>query len=236
MSEHAVPEEDVQTPSASQSTTLDLIPRRGSSSLAWRWFGFEKADITQTTAICKLCKKAVAIKDCSTTNLFHHLRANHRKEYEEYEKFREPAAQDKPKPPKVPKTQTQQTLAESLNRKVPYDKKGSGWQEITNAVTNYIAQVLNTLDPRYKLPGRKYFSHTALYESCRQTLEHKLKDVAHFATTADLWSSRTSEPYLSMTAHFIDESWQLKSYCLQTSYIYLLFTLDTFVCVLKCSC
>ncbi|KAI4900261.1 hypothetical protein NFI96_016679 [Prochilodus magdalenae] len=65
-------------------------------------------------------------------------------------------------------------------------------------------QVLNTLDPRYKLPGRKYFSHTALpklYESCRQTLEHKLKDVAHFATTADLWSSRTPEPYLSMTAH-----------------------------------
>ncbi|XP_039544447.1 E3 SUMO-protein ligase ZBED1-like isoform X2 [Pimephales promelas] len=82
-------------------------------------------------------------------------------------------------------------------------------------------QLLKTLDPRYTLPGRKYFSETALpklYESCRQTLAHEVQKVLHFATTTDLWTSRTSEPYLSLTAHFIDETWQLQSYCLQTSY------------------
>lgn len=42
--------------------------------------------------------------------------------------------------------------------------------------------------------------------------------MSYFATTSDLWSSRTSEPYLSLTAHYIDQDWNLKSKCLQTAY------------------
>lgn len=34
---------------------------------------------------------------------------------------------------------------------------------------------------------------------------------------SDLWSSRTSEPYLCLTIHFI-EDWKLCSACLQTTY------------------
>ena len=76
-------------------------------------------------------------------------------------------------------------------------------------------QLVNTLDPRFTVPGRKYFSKTALpnlYDSCRQTLMNELQKVPHFATTMDLWSSRTSEPYQSMTVHFIDENTHLKEY------------------------
>ncbi|XP_059366328.1 zinc finger BED domain-containing protein 4-like [Carassius carassius] len=42
--------------------------------------------------------------------------------------------------------------------------------------------------------------------------------VTFFSTTTDLWSSRTSEPYISLTVHFVDEEFELKSRCLQTSY------------------
>ncbi|XP_044189519.1 uncharacterized protein LOC122968392 [Thunnus albacares] len=38
-----------------------------------------------------------------------------------------------------------------------------------------------------------------------------------FGTTSDLWSNRTSGPYLSLTIPFIDD-WKLKSACLQTNY------------------
>lgn len=132
------------------------------------------------------------------------------------------------------KKQTQQTLAETFTKKTPYDKKSG--KMITNSVTSFIArsmlpiqsvekdgfqEMLQTLDPRYNLPSRRYFSETALpklYESCRQTLSHKLQKVTYYATTSDLWSSRTSEPYLSLTIHFVDEEWQLQSFCLQTSY------------------
>lgn len=41
----------MDTPAASG----DLIPRRGSTSAVWKYFGFEKTDVTQKTVICKVC-------------------------------------------------------------------------------------------------------------------------------------------------------------------------------------
>ena len=43
-------------------------------SIVWRWFGYRKEDVAQTTVICKICSKPVATKGSSTTNLFHHLK------------------------------------------------------------------------------------------------------------------------------------------------------------------
>lgn len=56
-----------------------------------------------------------------------------------------------------------------------------------------------------------------LYMECRETVKKKLQTVSYLATTSDLWSSRTSEPYMSLTAHFNDQDWNLKSKC-QTTY------------------
>lgn len=87
---------------------------------------------------------------------------------------------------------TQQTLAESFSKHAPYDKASKRWQDITNAIANFIAKEmmaiqvvesegfrqLNILDPRYEVPSRKYFGQTALpnlYESTRKTLTEKLQ-------------------------------------------------------------
>lgn len=80
--------------------------------------------------------------------------------------------------------------------------------------------LLKVVDPRYELPSRKYFSNTAiprLYSECRVKIERKVQKVQFFTTTSDLWSSRTSEPYLSLTIHYIDD-WRLCSATLQTTY------------------
>lgn len=80
--------------------------------------------------------------------------------------------------------------------------------------------LMKVLDPRYELPSRTFFSNTAmprLYTECRQKLEHQIQKVQFFATTSDLWSSRTSEPYLSLTIHYID-NWKLCSATLQATY------------------
>ena len=34
-----------------------------------------------------------------------------------------------------------------------------------------------------------------------------------------MWSSYTTEPYLSYTVHFVGEDWKLESRCLQTLYL-----------------
>lgn len=39
-----------------------------------------------------------------------------------------------------------------------------------------------------------------------------------FSTTTDLWSSTTTEPCISLTVHFVNEEFELKSSCLQTPY------------------
>lgn len=51
-----------------------------------------------------------------------------------------------------------------------------------------------------------------------QKSHEKLANVSYFSTTTDLWSSRMSEPYLSLTVHYIDEKWTLLNVCLKTSY------------------
>ncbi|KAL3991353.1 troponin I, fast skeletal muscle [Sarotherodon galilaeus] len=82
-------------------------------------------------------------------------------------------------------------------------------------------QLIKVMDPHYQLPGRKHFSQTALpklYRECHEAVE-ELQTVSFFATTSNMWSSRTSEPYPSLTAHYIDQDWNLKSKCLQTAYL-----------------
>ena len=81
-------------------------------------------------------------------------------------------------------------------------------------------QLLKTMDPRYELPSRNYFAQEALpqmYTEVRQSLADQLANVTHFALTSDMWSSRTCEPFMSVTVHFIQD-WELKTACLQTSY------------------
>lgn len=220
--------------SSTTSESKELVPRRGSTSLVWRWFGFERNDVVQDNVICKICRKSVTVKQSSTTNLIHHLRYNHSKEYEEFEKLRD--SQQKTSTGRPKPQCAQQTLAESFRKRVPYERKSKRWQDVTNAVTKFIAremlpmrlvesesftELVNVLEPRYTVPSRKYFSGTALptlYNDTRRAVEKEVQSLTHFATTTDLWSSRTSEPYLSLTIHFIDESWRLRSYCLQTSY------------------
>jgi len=130
----------------------------------------------------------------------------------------------------------QQSIQSCFAAIAPYEKKSKRSKNITSVITYCLAKdmmplstvekdgfrkLTKVLDPRYEFPGRKYFSQTALpqlYDECRRKLEIHLKDVKYFATTTDLWSSRTSEPYMSLTINFIDEEWALHSKCLQTVY------------------
>ena len=174
---------------------------------------------------------------------------NHCHEIKQHHKFISPFEMPPAAKRRMPKTahgpisihintqpaQKQMTLAASFSKAVPYEKKSQKWKEITATVTHYIAKdmapisvvekpgfknLVKTLDPKYELPGRKFFAEKALpelYISEREKLAHTLTDVTFYASTTDLWSSRTCDPYLSFTVHYI-ANWELKSACLQTSF------------------
>lgn len=82
--------------------------------------------------------------------------------------------------------------------------------------------VLHELDPCYISPNRKYFSKTAIpakFNEMKIKMKQDLKSATSISCTTDGWSSSTTDPYISLTVHFIDEAWNLKTYCLRTIYM-----------------
>lgn len=211
-----------------------LIPKKGNvSSVIWNWFGFVASDTEQTAPRCKVCL-AVATKGSCTTNLLQHLKQRHAAEWERCCSLRK--EQDRGSPSTA--TTKQPSVLETFTNCIPYDKKGARWKAITDAVAMYIAKdmvpiytvekpgfihLLKVLDPRYVLPSRKYFSDVALpqlYNSTHQMIAAELDGVSFYSATTDLWSSRVMQPYLSLTLHFINDDWTLRSVCLQTAYFH----------------
>lgn len=216
------------------ASSEDLIPKKGNvSSVIWNWFGFVASDTEQTAPRCKVCL-AVATKGSCTTNLLQHLKQRHAAEWERCCSLRK--EQDRGSPSTA--TTKQPSVLETFTNCIPYDKKGARWKAITDAVAMYIAKdmvpiytvekpgfihLLKVLDPRYVLPSRKYFSDVALpqlYNSTHQRIAAELDGVLFYSATTDLWSSRVMQPYLSLTLHFINDDWTLRSVCLQTAYFH----------------
>ena len=84
--------------------------------------------------------------------------------------------------------------------------------------------MLSKFNPRYKLPSRNYFSRVAipaLYSEIKSEIQQKINNqhFTFYAGTTDLWSSITSEPYLSYTIHYIDKNWNMCCKCIQTHYM-----------------
>ena len=49
--------------------------------------------------------------------------------------------------------------------------------------------------------------------------EIKSKELNFVSATTDLWTSAAGDPYITFTTHYINNNWELTSYCLQTHYL-----------------
>ena len=132
---------------------------------------------------------------------------------------------------------SQLTLKESIERSQKYERKGKKWQELTQAVTHYIAKdnlpihsvekdgfkkLLHTFDGRYEVPTRSYFSRTALptlYTTTKDRVRREISTLHYFSATTDFWSSEGMQPFMSYTVHFVDTEWKLQNRCLETQFL-----------------
>ena len=81
--------------------------------------------------------------------------------------------------------------------------------------------LLHVLEPRYNLPSRTTFAEQiipAWHKAGKDKLLQQLNAQQYVALTADGWTSRTNDPYLTITVHYLDD-WQLVSKVLQTEKI-----------------
>ena len=201
-----------------------LVKKANSKSIVWNYFGLKANEHgialpeEEERPICRTCKKAVPAKGGNTSNLLTHLRDHHPDLYAEAI----PHCSHTTKA-----TKHQPTLHEVIDKTKKYAPKSSRAQLLNKAVAYYIAKdmqslytvekpgfrhLIHTLDPKYNLPSRKYFTKQEIprmYSEIKEVVQGKMSGAKYFAATTDLWTSCSSHPYLSYTVHFIDNDWQL---------------------------
>ena len=77
---------------------------------------------------------------------------------------------------------------------------------------------VNLLDSLYQLPSRRNLMRKlpGKFEEVKAQVKTQLNSAAHVCLTTDIWTSRTTEGYITVTCHFISESWQMLSFVLET--------------------
>ena len=71
------------------SSSIDLIPKKGTKSEVWHHFGLTQENgmvVGKDKLVCRLCSAKVSTKDGNTTNLFAHLKTKHPELYVEAKK------------------------------------------------------------------------------------------------------------------------------------------------------
>ena len=148
--------------------------------------------------------------------------------------WRSPAEEPVPVPV-VGSSSTQATLLAILTRSQPLPKTSSHHKELVNAVGHFISKDLLPLsavegagfrslmeltEPCFAVPSRKYFSQAvipSLYLQERKKVETSLAQVEYCSFATDLWTAKyQNRSYISVSCHFIDQEWELHSYCLET--------------------
>lgn len=78
-------------------------------------------------------------------------------------------------------------------------------------------QLVRKLNSKYELPSRNFFMNNEIpkmYTETRETIKAELEGSRFYACTTDLWSSRTMQSYMAVSAQFIKKDWQMQSWCL----------------------
>lgn len=81
--------------------------------------------------------------------------------------------------------------------------------------------LLHVLEPRYQLPSRPYFSQNVLpqlYNKVKAKLVEDLSKAKFIALTTDGWTSRATQSFITITAHYITDNWVIANPVLQTVY------------------
>lgn len=194
-------------------------------AVVWDYFNIN--DESDKFASCAVCKDRVSrggscVKSFNTTNLIDHLKKKHPGDYTDYEekkKIRELKQKEKRKEQTAFR---QLTMIEAEAKVKVWDINDPHAMRIHKLVGEMIAtdnqpfsvvqdtgfnRLIKTLEPRYVLPSRKYFSESIvpdIKEKINAKLAEMLVDVPYLSLTTDIWSSSSAqESLISLTAHWV---------------------------------
>ncbi|XP_036329769.1 zinc finger BED domain-containing protein 1-like [Rhagoletis pomonella] len=153
----------------------------------------------------------------NTTNLLDHLKRSH-------PLLIEPTKSDPTLEGYFPK-KSNSTYESNSSRKAELDSalarmNASDIQPFRIVEDKGFREFVQCLDPRYKLPSRPTIQNVHLqkiFDDLEKKLQANLNNIDSCAITTDGWSSKANESYITVTCHFIDSEFKLRSVVLGTS-------------------
>ncbi|XP_053218763.1 nucleolar protein 9 isoform X1 [Podarcis raffonei] len=199
--------------------------------------------VVHNIAICKICLHSVSVKGGNTTNLTSHLKLHHPQKFKELPSssagISDHSCNNADDPPAaaaaaVSTSEPAKTTAEipRKRQKTLLDFQPLSFEtprSCSQAITEYLAtcmqsynivdhpkfiQMVNTLNPRYQLPSRKYFATKGVPTLYNDTVEKMRREIgrvkeSELVITTDCWTSVGGTPFLAVTVHFISDEWKL---------------------------
>lgn len=215
--------------SSNQSDEITSGPKPKTRAVIWDFF--EKVDEMQ--AKCNTCTKIYKTPSSSTSSLIRHLDV-HKTQKRKFDETVDLAKQAKPK------LENKTSIASAFTKQLSLPANSGRARLITSKICKMIVQdyqplsivndngfqeLMNTLEPRYQIPTRKQFSRVLIPELFHETKTKVSNilctDIQHaesLSFTMDLWTSRSHDPYLSLTAHYLTTDFIMKNMTLQCSH------------------
>lgn len=192
--------------------------------------------------VCLVCKDCLKYNG-NTSNMIKHLRTKHPLDYAEM--IEDSAGHVNksgrlPVPDSLPGTSTatvQPTLMQTIDRKQSYRDGSDKKKELDLLFMRMVVKnqhplsmtddkefrdFVRGLNPRYELPSRRVLTRTHLPETYEQEvvkISKELESVDDIALTTDIWTSRQTQAYLTVTAHFVTNDYAIRSVVLETTKI-----------------
>ena len=202
-------------------------------SQVWEYFSFRKQDteIDKTITVCNICKCEFKYATGSTSSMNNHLSRKHDIVVKNVKVGVDEASGEKQQ--SVSKGNGQLRLHEAFAIRNKLSRTSSRHTEITRSIGTFIAKdmrpfsvlenegfvnMIRVLEPKYDMPCRTHFSEKVipkLYEETREIVTKKMHQAEFIALTTDSWTSRATQSYNTITAHFL-EDWNMRSFVLQT--------------------
>ena len=197
--------------------------KRSNSSKIWDFYGFYKEDgvVNKAEAVCKICSVKLKYTG-STSNLLYHLNNCHPDKV-----FGNSKTDSKEK-------QSKQPSLFDFRSKKPYSFESSQAKKLHKKVAEFIVEemlplstvekesfrdLVEALDPQYRVLSRTSLKDKVIpemYEETRQKLLKNLNEITGAAVTTDGWTSIATKGYVTVTVHYIDNEWNLRSAVLET--------------------
>lgn len=152
----------------------------------------------------------------NTSVMITHLKTNHKAEFDKINENKE--IQMKINSEEYKMTKMSKKRAEEIT--IALAKViAIGLRPIHMLYEDSFREFMKLLEPRYTIPSRETFMNSvipAIYDECKNKVLENLKYTKCCTLTFDFWTSLGSKSFITITMHFLNENFEMKTFILKT--------------------